>query len=90
MKRRVIVYRGRVQGVGFRAATRELARPLPVSGWVRNDPDGSVRLEVQGDELDIARLLTMIRRDRGLFITSEQTGELDPVPGEAGFEIRYR
>lgn len=90
MKRRAVVYKGRVQGVGFRATTRELARPLPVTGWVRNEPDGSVRLEVQGDELDIARLMALIRRDRGLFITSEQTSELDPVPGESGFEIRYR
>lgn len=90
MKRRAVIYRGRVQGVGFRATARELARPLPVSGWVRNEPDGSVRLEVQGDEPDIVRLLTLIRRDRGPFITGEQSSELDPVPDELGFEIRYR
>lgn len=90
MKRRAVIYKGRVQGVGFRATARELARPLPVSGWVRNEPDGSVRLEVQGDEPDIARLLALIRRDRGMFIASEQTSELDPVSDEVGFEIRYR
>ncbi|MCL4220440.1 MAG: acylphosphatase [Phycisphaerales bacterium] len=90
MKRRAVIYKGRVQGVGFRATARELARRLPVSGWVRNEPDGSVRLEVQGDELDIARLLALIRRERGMFITAEQTGELDPVLDEVGFDIRYR
>ena len=41
---------GRVQGVSFRAyAEREAAR-LGVAGWVRNEPDGSVAIHVEGDE----------------------------------------
>jgi acylphosphatase len=39
---------GRVQGVGFRNFTRRTARRLGVDGWVRNEPDGSVRLEAEG------------------------------------------
>jgi len=39
---------GRVQGVGFRNFTRRRARRLDVTGWVRNEPDGSVRLEAEG------------------------------------------
>lgn len=89
MKRRAVVYRGRVQGVGFRATAVDLARPLRVTGWVGNRPDGSVRLEVQGDEIEVARLLALIRRERGGFIISEQTSELDLIPDEAGFEIRF-
>jgi acylphosphatase len=39
---------GRVQGVGFRNFTRRRARGLDVTGWVRNESDGSVRLEAEG------------------------------------------
>ena len=39
---------GRVQGVGFRNFTRMRARRLGVTGWVRNERDGSVRLEAEG------------------------------------------
>ena len=43
-----IVFHGVVQGVGFRYTSHELARQFPISGWVRNEPDGTVRLFVQG------------------------------------------
>jgi len=42
MVTRKIRVKGRVQGVGFRAALRHEARKLGVSGWVRNRADGSV------------------------------------------------
>lgn len=39
---------GRVQGVGFRHFTRTTAQQHGLTGWVRNEPDGSVRLEAEG------------------------------------------
>ncbi|HEX7637544.1 MAG TPA: acylphosphatase, partial [Burkholderiaceae bacterium] len=42
------VVRGRVQGVGFREACVAEARALGVAGWVRNRPDGSVEVVLQG------------------------------------------
>lgn len=50
MKRAGAVVHGRVQGVGFRAATHETGRRLGLDGWVRNRPDGTVEVVAQGDE----------------------------------------
>ena len=54
MKRLHFIVNGRVQGVGFRYFTVDIAQKENVSGWVRNRHDGSVELEVQGksDQLD--------------------------------------
>ena len=41
---------GRVQGVFFRAWSREQADQLGVRGWIRNRPDGHVEAHVEGDE----------------------------------------
>jgi len=41
---------GRVQGVSFRWYAVQEARRLGVTGWIRNDPDGSVRCHVEGDD----------------------------------------
>jgi acylphosphatase len=47
--RRAYVLSGHVQGVGFRWWARDLAERLGVSGWVRNERDGTVRIELCGD-----------------------------------------
>ncbi|BDU78033.1 acylphosphatase [Mesoterricola sediminis] len=48
---------GRVQGVGFRWFTLQAARDLDLAGWARNEPDGSVSGQVEGDlgRLDLFR-----------------------------------
>ena len=53
-QRRRLIYSGRVQGVGFRYTTASIARRFPVTGYVRNLPDGSVELAAEGtaDVLD--------------------------------------
>lgn len=54
------VVRGRVQGVGFRVATVRQAHALAVCGWVRNVPDGTVEVLMQGEPDAIDRLLSWL------------------------------
>lgn len=56
-----IRFHGRVQGVGFRVTVSRLADRHPVSGFVRNEPDGSVLMVAQGERSAIEALLEDIR-----------------------------
>ena len=50
LQRERIRYTGRVQGVGFRQTVADLAAKMPISGWVCNEPDGSVTCVAEGQE----------------------------------------
>ncbi len=52
-----LVVTGHVQGVFYRASMRDQARRLGVTGWARNEPDGTVRAHVEGPEEAIDELL---------------------------------
>jgi acylphosphatase len=52
---------GNVQGVFFRAWTRDEAQRLGVSGWIRNASDGSVKAHVEGSEAGVEQLIARIR-----------------------------
>ncbi len=56
-----VIYKGRVQGVGFRYTCCQLARHAQVVGWVRNLPDGQVELAVRGQQSEVSSLLASIR-----------------------------
>jgi acylphosphatase len=79
---------GRVQGVGFRFTTAELARFCSIQGYVRNRPDGSVELVAQGAEQEIDRLLEQLGK-RFAGNIEERTVE-DLAGGETftSFEVR--
>jgi acylphosphatase len=57
----MIAYRirvsGRVQGVFYRASTKTKADELGLSGWVQNEPDGSVLMEIQGEKEAIDKMI---------------------------------
>jgi acylphosphatase len=55
-----LVVRGQVQGVGFRWFVQQAARALDLAGAVRNAPDGSVEVEVEGDGDAVERLRAML------------------------------
>ena len=52
--RRRYIITGQVQGVGFRYRARYAAQTLDLTGWVQNEDDGSVTLEVQGDQVYVS------------------------------------
>lgn len=52
--------RGRVQGVGYRAFVLDEAARLDLSGWVANEPDGSVRLQAEGRRADLDLLVARL------------------------------
>lgn len=87
--RYAITFKGRVQGVGFRATAAHIARSFPIAGWVRNEPDGSVLCVVEGNDADIDAFLEAVqsRMARNITATSKS-----PAPAEEtlqGFSIRY-
>ncbi len=61
MKRVSILLRGKVQGVFYRASTVTKAQQLAVNGFVRNESDGSVYIEAEGDEGKINELIAWCR-----------------------------
>ena len=86
--RKRIVFRGRVQGVGFRYRARYAAQSLGLTGWVENEDDGSVTLEVQGDPEKFLRLFAMIQKSDYIQITGIRQKDLPPDPWERGFSVK--
>lgn len=89
MQRRSVHFSGRVQGVGFRATTQQLARRLGLSGWVKNLTDGRVEAAVQGPAGDVDRLLRDLREHFGQGIKDIESRQIEPQPESDGFQIKY-
>ena len=79
---------GRVQGVGFRYRARYAAGQLGLTGWVENEDDGTVTLEVQGDPQMFDRMFDMIAAGGYIEITGIRSEELPPDPWSRGFSVR--
>lgn len=87
--RRRVLYSGRVQGVFFRVTCVELARGLPVVGFVRNLPDGDVELEAEGPGEVVERFLAAVADRYCGNIRRAEVSELPPGRGESEFRVRY-
>lgn len=86
---RTVRLTGRVQGVFFRAWTRDQARELGVSGWVRNASDGSVEAHIEGDEAAVSQLIDRMRQ--GPPSAQIENVQVEEVPAEGldRFEVRH-
>ncbi|HVT80526.1 MAG TPA: acylphosphatase [Phycisphaerae bacterium] len=86
-ERRTIVFSGRVQGVGFRMTTVEMADDMELGGTVRNLEDGSVELVAEGEGEQINRLVARLREHFGTFIRNIRETSA-PATGMSGGGIR--
>ena len=86
--RRHIVFTGQVQGVGFRWRAMQAARLYDCTGWCRNDWDGSVTMEIQGEEEAIDRVVQSIESGRYVWIQNMDVTPMTPDPEERGFGVK--
>jgi acylphosphatase len=88
MERHTVIYSGTVQGVGFRWRAARAVEGLAVTGFVRNESDGTVRLVLEGNADDLRAARARIRSALDALIRGEEerigaaSGEFD------GFSIR--
>ena len=83
--RRRVVVRGRVQGVWFRASAEREAIPRRVSGFARNQRDGSVLLELEGEAADVEAVVAWCRLGPPRAeVTAVEVSDV-PVTGGTGF-----
>ncbi len=80
---------GRVQGVYYRATTRDTAREHGVDGWVKNLADGRVEAVFEGPDDAVASMIEFCHEGSPAADVDEVTVEYEEPQGEDGFEIRY-
>ncbi len=85
MIRKRIVFYGVVQGVGFRYRARRAADLYGCTGWVKNESDGSVTMEIQGLEEQIDQVILAIERGSYVRIENMAVRSLPPDAEERGF-----
>ena len=81
-------FHGRVQGVGFRYTAYHAATNVGATGWVKNEWDGTVLMQLQGNSAQIATVLKML--NNAMFIQIEETekNRLDVIESESSFRIK--
>ncbi|MBL1218038.1 MAG: acylphosphatase [Planctomycetes bacterium] len=84
-------FQGRVQGVGFRMTTCSCAKPYwpDVTGWVRNEPDGSVSMVAEGPRGKLESLLADLQSRMQRNIHDAAVHWSEPSGEFTGFETRY-
>lgn len=86
--RKHIVFHGRVQGVGFRYYAVNKANQLGLTGWVKNLPDGTVEMEVQGEKPLIDQLIIFLQNRTYIWIEKLDARSI-PLLDDSSFQERY-
>ncbi|MER2998705.1 acylphosphatase [Pontibacter populi] len=88
-KRVAMRVHGKVQGVFFRASTQEKAQELGLTGFVQNEPDGTVYLEAEGNPETVKELEAWAHRGpERARVEKVEVQELDSLSGSEKFEQR--
>ncbi len=85
-----VIIHGLVQGVWFRASTKEMALQIGVGGWVRNLPDGSVEAVFEGEKKKVEEILGWCHKGPSGARVSNVEIAWEPYKGEfKHFDVRY-
>ncbi len=84
-----VIISGRVQGVWFRASTKQKANELGLMGWVRNTNDGAVEAVFEGEEEIVDRMINWCRHGPPMAKVKEILVKKQPIIGFNSFSIKY-
>lgn len=89
MPTKQVIYSGRVQGVGFRYSTKQIASGYEVVGTVKNLPDGRVEMQVMSQESDELEdfLAAIDESTLGSLIKEREISSIPALVGQRGFSI---
>ena len=87
--RKEYYFEGTVQNTGFRFEIQKRAKHLSLTGWARNNDDGSVTCQIQGKPDDINQFILDIQKINRLRFDFIGEIEIKPEPNEKSFEIQY-
>lgn len=84
-KRKHFVFYGDVQGVGFRWKACQLAKQYDLTGWVRNEYDGTVTMEAQGENMALFVMIGRLKEDRWIRVDHMDVEEIPLTDNERSF-----
>ncbi len=88
LRRSHVFITGKVQGVGYRFSTQDVAQVFGLAGWVRNLPDGRVEAVFEGDRTAVEKMLAWCRKGPPNAMVEKVTVTDEELEGLSGFEIR--
>ncbi len=83
-----IIFYGTVQGVGFRYEAWMVAQKLKLTGFAKNQPDGTVLVEIQGPNNKLKHFILCMESIRRIYVEKKVIDEI-PLQEEQGFEPVY-
>lgn len=90
MIRSHLLVHGHVQGVGFRYYTLQQAQSLQITGWVKNNVDGTVEIEAQGESEQLKRFIERVKKGSPFSkVQHVQIRTTDQLKNYRSFRLKY-